>query len=489
VNASAVQAIGLFAALGGGAAGLLVRDPRLRYAALGGGLIAGFVSVAHEVWGTSRFETLRNHPPEVAVLAVAVLAGLVLLAAAMRRWPTLFPLLAILALPLRVTLDIGTGASTTSSLLVPLYAVIASGLIAAAWTGHDRGWPGQAGRSGAGLLLERILAAVLLLYAVQALYSLDVKNALENAAFFYVPFAALYALLREVDWSREMVRRTVTAIAAATAVLAVIGLVEYATRGLLVNTDLRAENALHVYFRVNSLFRDPNIFGRYLALAIVALAGLMAWEEQSWRAWAAGAVAAIALAALAFSFSLTSFAALLVGLLVLTWARLGTRVAVAAVIAGLLAGGVYEVAVGAHGTEVSSGGAGRTSLIEGGLDLARDRPVWGYGSGSFGEAFYTRIEKAKTTSSHDTPIAVAAEQGIIGFAVYAGLVIVALAALFGGGVRGSPARATLAALFVTMLVHTLGYASFLEDPATWAILAVGVALAGRSAEPPEAAPG
>ncbi len=484
MTASTGQAIGLFAALGGAAAGLLLRDPRLRYAALGAGLVAGLLVIRAEVWDTSRFDSLRDHPPVAVGLAILVLAGLVVLAAAMCRWGHLFPLLAVLALPLRVPIDIG---GTTSSLLVPLYAVIASGLLAAAWSSRGRGWPADQARSGAAVLLDRLLAAALVLYAVQALYSLDVKNAVENAAFFYVPFAALYALLREVDWSRELLRRTVVAIAAATAILAAIGLVEFATRDLLINADLRAENTLHIYFRVNSLFRDPNIFGRYLALALVALAGLMAWEERAERALAAAAVAVLALAALAFSFSLTSFAALLAALLVLAWARLGTKIAVAAVAAGVIAAGAYELAVGAHGTEVSSGGAGRTSLIRGGLDLAKARPVWGYGSGSFGEAFYTRIEKAKTTTSHDTPITVAAEQGIIGVAVYAALVIVALAALFGGGVRGSPARATVAALFVTMLVHTLGYASFLEDPATWAILAVGVALAWRPA-PPDAAP-
>jgi len=150
---------------------------------------------------------------------------------------------------------------------------------------------------------------------------------------------------------------------------------------------------------------------------------------------------------------------------------------------------VYAAAFGASGTEVSSGGAGRTSLVRGGLDLARDRPVWGYGSGSFGEAFYTRIEKAKTTASHDTPIEVAAEQGAIGLLAYGALLLVAAMVLFGSDVRGSPVRVTIAGLFLAMLVHTLGYASFLEDPATWAILALGL-LAARAGldPPPEPAP-
>jgi hypothetical protein len=61
--------------------------------------------------------------------------------------------------------------------------------------------------------------------------------------------------------------------------------------------------------------------------------------------------------------------------------------------------------------------------------------------------------------------------------IYAALLVTALWTLFQGGVRDSPARATALALFVLMVVHSLGYASFLEDPATWAILALGVVLA------------
>ena len=40
-----------------------------------------------------------------------------------------------------------------------------------------------------------------------------------------------------------------------------------------------------------------------------------------------------------------------------------------------------------------------------------------------------------------------------------------------------PARAALAAMFCALVVHTLGYAAFLEDPFTWVILAAGAALA------------
>jgi O-antigen ligase len=144
------------------------------------------------------------------------------------------------------------------------------------------------------------------------------------------------------------------------------------------------------------------------------------------------------------------------------------------------------VFVGLGGTERSAEGpqrnanaelSGRTSLVSGGIDLAEDRPVWGWGSGAFGRAFTDQIEVAKTTTSHSEPITVAAEQGAIGMVVYIALLVVSLALLFTAGVRGSLARTAVAACYVAMIVHSLGYAGFDIDPATWALLALGVAFA------------
>ena len=58
-----------------------------------------------------------------------------------------------------------------------------------------------------------------------------------------------------------------------------------APRDLFLNPELFDANQLHVYFRVNSLFFDPNILGRYLALAITALGAYIAWsgERRAWR--------------------------------------------------------------------------------------------------------------------------------------------------------------------------------------------------------------
>ena len=53
------------------------------------------------------------------------------------------------------------------------------------------------------------------------------------------------------------------------------------------------------------------------------------------------------------------------------------------------------------------------------------------------------------------------------------------------GARDSIARAAIAAAFVALVVHTLLYAAFLEDPLAWALLAVGTAL--RCGRPSDAA--
>jgi O-antigen ligase len=123
--------------------------------------------------------------------------------------------------------------------------------------------------------------------------------------------------------------------------------------------------------------------------------------------------------------------------------------------------------------------SGRYDLIKGGLRLFADRPVFGWGSGSFPRQFrrHERTSAQKATSaSHTIPITFAAEQGMIGLALYLTLLGAALRRLFGAA-RASPACAVVAAAFAALLFHTMLYAAFLEDPLTWTLLGVGTALA------------
>ncbi len=328
---------------------------------------------------------------------------------------------------------------------------------------------------------------MLILYAIQAAYSEDVSNAIENASFFLVPFAVMLVLLGEVRWTRRILGGVLVAITAMALLFAGVGFGEYAARDLLLSRgNLLESNQLHLYFRVNSLFYDPNIFGRDLALVLVALGAYLAWSHRTRAAIAAALAAGILVGGLALSYSITSFLALFAGLLVVAALRWGVRWALAGGGVALLCGAIVVLAIGtAHTddrvTESSSEAArGQVDLVKGGFTLARRHPIWGWGSGSFGAAFSRHIERAKTTVSHTEPITVAAEQGAIGLIVYLALVVIALIVMFSGA-SVSAATAATAGCFVAMVVHSLGYAAFSIDPATWAVLGLGVAL--RRGEP------
>jgi putative inorganic carbon (HCO3(-)) transporter len=56
------------------------------------------------------------------------------------------------------------------------------------------------------------------------------------------------------------------------------------------------------------------------------------------------------------------------------------------------------------------------------------------------------------------------------------LLLVALTVLFRDAARAPP-RIAIAASFAALVLHTWIYADFLEDPLTWTLLGVGVALA------------
>ena len=50
----------------------------------------------------------------------------------------------------------------------------------------------------------------------------------------------------------------------------------------------------------------------------------------------------------------------------------------------------------------------------------------------------------------------------------------------GDRVELTPARIAIAVAFCALLVHTIGYAAYLTDPLTWALLAVGGVLAAEA---------
>lgn len=494
MNAEPLEILGLLVACGGAAGAIVAPSWRWRHATLAVALIAAPVLIAGDVWDDPRVVDVRESPALLAGAGAALVGAIALGVAVFRRWEWAFPMLAFTALALRLPVRLG---GATSNLLVPLYLLIAAGLAAAIWdelrpaatgprTAHRR-----AAEPAAVVWLRRLLAATLVLYALQATYSEDVSNAIENACFFLVPFAALFVLLSEVRWSERALLIIAVAVAAVGVAYAAVAFWEYAARDLIFNMQLLESNQIKPYFRVNSVFHDPNVLGRYLALVVVVLGAGIAWSRGGVRAALATGTGFVLLVALVLTFSQTSFIALIAGLIVLAALRYGFRWGLAAAAVTLAAAAVFLLAGGADREDIGPARglgdetSGRVNLVRGGLELAQDRPFLGWGSGAFGRAFYDEIRKTETTTSHSEPITVAAEQGIVGLALYGALLGSIIWVLFGAGPGSSAARAAIAACMVAMIVHSLGYAGFAIDPATWALLALGVALRapGRPAEP------
>ncbi len=432
---------------------------------------------------------------------VAALVAITVLGVVMRRHSDAFPLLAILALPFRVPISTD---GRTVNLLIPLYLVVAAGTLVhllprplgargprlverppgeGSLSPRDRAfWASPRG-------LEWLLLGAVVLYALQAIYSPDQGKAAENVAFFYVPFGLLFMLLRDVRWTKELVLACLGVAVALAVVFAGVGFVEYARKELFLNPKVVAANQYDNYFRVNSLFFDPSIYGRFLAIVMIATTTVVLWTRRRREVLIGAGVLAWLLAGLITSFSQSSIAALLLGLAVLAAYRwdvratvyvMGALVVIAAVVV-LAAPPSLHFGLKGSGGSTSNATSGRTTLISGGLELLADRPLYGWGSGSF-ETEYKRHGKTSTTAanatsaSHTIPITVAAEQGVLGLAVYVALLLAAFAVLFTGAGR-SPPRIALAACFAALVLHTWTYADFLEDPITWTLLGIGVALA------------
>jgi O-antigen ligase len=549
-----LAAAGVLVAAGSAAAAIVLTPGRLRSSAMLLALILFPVLILGDQWHSAQIVDLRDSSSRLAALGIAGLAIVAALALAFRRWPLALPLAIVFALPFRVPLHAG---GDTANLLVPLYLVIAAGVLTTVlreWGGggapfaqrrpvfrtmgsareaHSKAKNPASERNTptSPHLLPYVLAGVVLLYALQTLYSPDFSKSLQHVCFFFVPFSLVYALLRDVEWDRKLLVLVLWVVAIEAVAFVLVGSVEYLSRSLFWNDQVIRSNEFHTYFRVNSIFWDPNIYGRYLALVIVVAMSALLWaKERKTLALPTGLVAVLWLG-LAVTFSQSSFAALLAGLAVLAALRWSWRWTLAAVGAGavfavvvvLFAGGVSKLSP----DRLNNDTGGRGNLVSGGAKLFGQRPLWGYGAGSFPRAYreHAATKKVPVSVSHTEPVTVAAEQGLIGLLAYGALIVVALwtmaSGLFvsssardgrGGGVplaqrrpvfrpSGSsradsrpaknpasegdtPApppsqtlgRAAVLAAFVALLVHTMAYAGFYEDPIAWVLLAVGAAL-------------
>lgn len=509
-TALAGRQVGILAAVLATTAAFLLPTPRGRALAALAALASVPALILSEIWSSDQLAALRDRPLLVVAALALAFAASGALAAAMLRRPEALALLAVLALPFRIPLEAG---GETALLLVPLYLVVGAGVLAYGWARLSpwrQGEPVFAVEERRPRMLELALLGFLALYALQTLYSTDVDAALKNIAFFYIPFALLLRMLCVLRWSGRLALQCLAVAVVLAFVFVSVGFWEYATQQVLWNPKVMASNEIKPYFRVNSLFFDPNVYGRFLAMVMAGLAGALLWSGTKRSFGLAIGALAVLLAGLLLTFSQSSLTALMVALTVLAVLRWRFRSVAIAAGALLIAGVAVVVAApglvnldAASKRSLDSATSGRANLVSGGVRMFADRPVFGFGSGSFAERFRAREgmrDELTAAESHTIPITVAAEQGLLGLAAYALLLVVTLRLLLGGlrPLRGPPpqplalvAAGVLAAQSCALLVHTLLYAAFLEDPTTWTLLAVAVGLrvSGEVGSPAAQAPG
>ena len=427
----------------------------------------------------------HGHRPLLAGAAVVGLLLVAVCAYAFHRWPFVLPFAALACVAARIHVHVG---STEANLLVPMYGVVAAAALLLArelWQGDARvrelgpvAWP---------------LAAFVGWGGLSIIWTQDVRQGAIELLFFYLPFGLLAVALARLRWSRLIALGLLVEVTAMAVVFAAIGIYQYEAHKLFWNQKLVVSNAYAPFYRVNSVFWDPSIYGRFLVVAILALLVVVLFGRD--RRWLLGATAAIAViwAGLFFSYSQSSFAALAAGVVIaaiFAWGRRGIALAVATLLVVVAAGlAVPSVRHDLFGHSAGkSATSGRGTLVRRGLHIAVHHPVAGVGLGGFKHAYADlaglKGKEPNAAASHTTPVTVAAEGGIVGFAIYAWLVVAALLLAFRRFARDLPGLTALALglVLTAIAVHSLFYSAFFEDPTVWAAIGLAAALPRRRDE-------
>ena len=464
---------------------LVIVSPRrdLRLAGLGGWLLGCAFLAAYLAPG--------GHSKVYAAAVVVGAIGAVAIAALFRRWPWLIAVSALACVPARIPVHVG---ATDANLLVPLYAVIAGAAVLLGWElvrGDDRtqelgplAWP---------------LSLLVAWTGLSLLWTKDLHEGAVALLFFWLPFGLLAVSIARLAWNRRWLSVIYVQLVGMALAFAWIGVYQYATRDVFWNPKVIVANAYAPFYRVNSVFYDPSVYGRFLVVAMLAALVLAVYDRDRRAAYASGAAVVLIWPGLLFSFSQSSFAALMVGAAVVAAFRWRWRAALAL---GVAAAVIAAIALGTphirhsllreSGSGLNQASSGRAKLVTQGIRIALHNPVEGVGVGGFKRAYADRVglkgKEPKKAASHNTAVTVAAETGIPGLLLLGWLVFVALFVTLrraGAAFKGRACLA-IAASLAAIGVHSLFYNALFEDPTFWGLLALTAAVRAAAAAPPAA---
>jgi O-antigen ligase len=327
-------------------------------------------------------------------------------------------------------------------------------------------------------------AAFLAFTSLSLLWSSDTESGRTLLEFFLLPFACLVAVGGRAEFPERMPRILAYIAASLATIFAVVGIVEAATERLIFYShNLQIANTYSSFFRVTSLFRDPNLYGRHVVLGIVVLVVCLLLRKVD--VWVAAVLIAVMWVGLYFSYSQSSYAALFVSVfavMIVTaegrvrWVALAGAVVLALVAAGIAAPKVAD-------TSVQRATSDRSRRVELTAKVFKHHPLAGVGIGGQpieSQRLADRPASRQAFVSHTTPLTVAAELGIVGVFLYLLLLAGTAATLLAVWRRHRALGLSLAAVFLALFVHALAYSGFFEDPMTWLVLAIASAFLASS---------
>ncbi|HEV8462821.1 MAG TPA: hypothetical protein VGQ38_19185, partial [Gaiellaceae bacterium] len=342
--------------------------------------VAGLVAWALGCAGLTIY--LAPHGHHRVLAAAAVLGVLVACVGAwiVLRLPWLLAVATLACVPARIPVHVG---STQANLLLPLYGVVVVAALALAW---ELFGDGDGGRELGPLSWP--LATFVGWEGLTFLWTKDVRQGAIELLFFVLPFGLLAVTIARLVWSRTWVLTLYVQLAAMALVFAVIGIVQYETRNIFWNPKVRVDNAYAPsgwFYRVNSVFYDPSIYGRFLVIAILAslVIVLLRRGDPLWQV-AAALTIVVTWMGLLPSFSQSSFVALGVAIVVgtlIVWGRSSLLLVAAAVV--ILAVGLAASPAIRHKASLSHITSGRSTLVSKGVKVAVHHPLIGVGVGGF----------------------------------------------------------------------------------------------------------
>ena len=470
------------AALVGALGAVLVLLPRDRFLPVVGLALLGVgtAGLARFLVGDDDLELLLSEREGIALVGVGTIA-VVLGAIPLVRYPEVVPVALLAVAPFRIPVELG---EEEAFLLLPLYLVLAASALALAYRTLLRGER----PTPPPFLLALPLAALVAFSATSYLWTWDERAGAIALAFFVFPFTAGFAVVARAPLAAWLPRALAVTLVSLGALFAAIGIWQAQTRTLFFARDVAVANAYTTFFRVTSLFKDPSLYGRYLIVPIVVLLVVILLRRGRTVEWvAAAAAAAFLFWGLFYSYSQSSFVALFVVTFAVAAVGMGRRLRIVlvacALVATLAAAAVAADAVnGRSARDVTSG---RSRLVNVTLDAFEARPIAGVGVGGQPRASAEESGKGSPSrnASHTTPLTVLAELGVLGFALYVWVLAAAMWGLWILTKRDRVFGVGLAAVLLVLVVHSLLYAGFFEDPLTWgvfALVAAGIA-AGREA--------